>query len=584
MNSSDNGLCAFCNTITFPGPTEPWTLEHLSMKEVLLGEERGYRLCAFIDAAVGLSQKALPQNGVVRLRHEPTLSQLRILVQKQPGGETVANSVRLAHFEGSTGKYIALSYCWGKAKTFVTSTQTLHDRLRCFSIKELPQTLRDAVEVAQQLGVTYLWVDVLCILQGSDGEAKEDWEHEAGKMGKIYGNAYLTLSAAASRHCDGGLFYRCVIPTQVAIKNPNRAHTIDSLAELTMLDQRDYKDEPIVNRAWTLQEGLLSQRNAVFCLNEVCWHCDLGLVHQSSATHQPNGSSKWHNIYKLRLPTPPLKPRWTWLVQNYCGRNLTKEKDKLPAIAGLAAHIYTNRAGDEKEALAKANAVAKKAGISSSYDAEGDFGEYLAGLWRNTLWRDLLWRRTDESGPWGGVFSHARTSRPLSYRAPSWSWASMDGMVTYIYANRPYKQSSFTASIVDCNIDLLDPSAPFSEVKGGRLVLRSLMKQSHRIGYKSGRPEEGPPELIGLDVDEREEKTVGAISFDDDDRTGMERASKASEIQCLQLALSRSDLISLILLPVDSQKATYARIGICITVESEQRWWSDAQTHEVTIV
>jgi hypothetical protein len=57
---------------------------------------------------------------------------------------------------------------------------------------ELPQTIKDAVIVTRALGIQYLRVDALCIIQVS----QEDWEAESKKMADVYGGAFLAISAA----------------------------------------------------------------------------------------------------------------------------------------------------------------------------------------------------------------------------------------------------------------------------------------------------------------------------------------------------------------------------------------------------
>ncbi|KAE8310248.1 hypothetical protein BDV41DRAFT_579754 [Aspergillus transmontanensis] len=52
--------------------------------------------------------------------------------------------------------------------------------------------------------------------------------------------------------------------------------------------------------------------------------------------------------------------------------------------------------------------------------SDGD-RKYLAGLWSDTLVIDLLWYVT---GKW-------LYTRPEPWRAPTWSWASMDGGISY---------------------------------------------------------------------------------------------------------------------------------------------------------
>src|SRR6201999_305572 len=64
-------------------------------------------------------------------------------------------------------KYAALSYCWGESifrdylkKYYSTFTSTIN-------FNQLPQTFLDAIRAASGIGLEYIWIDCLCILQDS---------------------------------------------------------------------------------------------------------------------------------------------------------------------------------------------------------------------------------------------------------------------------------------------------------------------------------------------------------------------------------------------------------------------------------
>jgi hypothetical protein len=67
--------------------------------------------------------------------------------------------------------------------------------MRQVDSKKLPRTITDAVRCTQKLGLKYLWVDSLCIIQDSE----EDQEKEIGRMSEIYKNSYVTISAAKAK-------------------------------------------------------------------------------------------------------------------------------------------------------------------------------------------------------------------------------------------------------------------------------------------------------------------------------------------------------------------------------------------------
>ncbi|PQE06307.1 HET domain pin-c2 protein [Rutstroemia sp. NJR-2017a BVV2] len=83
-----------------------------------------------------------------------------------------------------------------------TTTANLGSRLVGIDESTLPTTFRDLIILARNLGVPYIWIDSLCIIQDSP----EDWEREASLMGRVYSSAFCTIAAAASADGNGGLF------------------------------------------------------------------------------------------------------------------------------------------------------------------------------------------------------------------------------------------------------------------------------------------------------------------------------------------------------------------------------------------
>lgn len=105
------------------------------------------------------------------------------------------SAIRLVETKSAASvKYIALSYCWGDNVTVKTTLAGLENMKSGISISELLQAYVDAVALTRELGIQYLWIDALCIIQDSH----EDWVKESAKMSGIYAKAYLTIAAASS--------------------------------------------------------------------------------------------------------------------------------------------------------------------------------------------------------------------------------------------------------------------------------------------------------------------------------------------------------------------------------------------------
>jgi hypothetical protein len=102
------------------------------------------------------------------------------------------------------GDYICLSHCWDTPD--VAPLETTRDNFpshhRTITFGALPKTFRDSIIFTRKLGVRFLWIDSLYIIQNN----ADDWLREAGQMASMYQNAKLTLAAAASANSRGGLF------------------------------------------------------------------------------------------------------------------------------------------------------------------------------------------------------------------------------------------------------------------------------------------------------------------------------------------------------------------------------------------
>lgn len=102
--------------------------------------------------------------------------------------------------------YTTLSHRWTSGSTAAASTTTKNfaSRLQALSASALLLHFLHVIEATHKLNILYLWIDSLCILQGS----KEDFDHEAPLMSKIYRFSHCTISADVQDTDELGLF-RC---------------------------------------------------------------------------------------------------------------------------------------------------------------------------------------------------------------------------------------------------------------------------------------------------------------------------------------------------------------------------------------
>lgn len=179
------------------------------------------------------------------------------------------------HLYISNGKererYAALSYVWGESQPWKTTQERLDLFTTQIDISRIPQTIRDAIKVTQELGLRYLWVDSFCIIQDS----KDDKSREISRMRTIFRNAYVVVSAAsATKASEGFLHNRRFprfwkdLPTVLPFRHPD----MKSAGTMRVV-QFEENEEVITTRAWCLEERLLSPRNLTYCSDTLRYEC-----------------------------------------------------------------------------------------------------------------------------------------------------------------------------------------------------------------------------------------------------------------------------------------------------------------------
>jgi hypothetical protein len=149
--------------------------------------------------------------------------------------------------------YATLSHCWGRTLLIKTTQGNILEHQHEISRQHLPSTFKDAIKIARNLSICYLWIDSLCILQDS----VHDWAHEADLMSKVYRYSFINIAATGSGRSTGGCFWkrdeRNVLPTEVYIQwHTNWCDRDEELPKIkyrVVLDQdlwtRKLTDEPL---------------------------------------------------------------------------------------------------------------------------------------------------------------------------------------------------------------------------------------------------------------------------------------------------------------------------------------------------
>ena len=161
-------------------------------------------------------------------------------------------------------RYIALSHRWGESMS-ETLKDNIDSRKNSINHADLPTNFQDAIEVTRQLGIRYLWIDSLCIIQ----DDPEDWRRESRLMGDVFNSAYCTISVRVT----SGPGFLTNHYDRKCVRLPYRKHSSLYICEQIDDFSKDVEDAALSNRGWVFQERVLSRRTLYFTDHQVYWEC-----------------------------------------------------------------------------------------------------------------------------------------------------------------------------------------------------------------------------------------------------------------------------------------------------------------------
>lgn len=430
---------------------------------------------------------------------------------------------------GDTEPYTALSYCWGQDQVLKTTSANKADVEDGVPLSLLPKTITDAIRVTRQLRIKLLWVDSLCLVQDEEDELAE----EIAKMHHYYGNALITISAATSKSCSEGFLQDCPMPHDdeggyrygpyyfpVDLGVPERPST------LKLVWFQDPERPVVDSRAWTLQEGLLSHRLVSFTPRIVRWSCRTAsygkqyfdpfrpIYYSLLAVRSVTGTLADQKLSDDVLAFEKLKVWWD-IIEDYTGRVLSKELDRLPAISGIASVLSAPSTGPRERGrqvdflagllvshtLDHPLSVGNSSITETKYHPQDHFESGLLAL-------QLLWNSRGE-GPLEFTPSPQENAQPSAYIAPSWSWASHSDAVALRMATHIYYEwfDWFCLEVWEQGLRIREiraaptnSEAPYGTLSGGSITLDGrifrLDDGQDRIGeiqFDDGRPDSDYP-------------------------------------------------------------------------------------------
>ncbi|KAK2773813.1 HET domain-containing protein [Colletotrichum kahawae] len=345
------------------------------------------------------------------------------LVDVGEEGDEISLRILLNNEENPATEYTTLSYAWGgRGSDIKLTASNISEMTKAIDWARLPKTIQEAINFTRKLGVRYIWIDALCIMQSTEPDdiaAQDDWHREAEQFGRYYRNSLLTIAATGVADSAGGLFLpRPALvfqPQPLTLQRRTAEGTLTPMTIFPSMPTRlgEIHSSPLALRGWAVQERILSTRVVHFATNCVLWECG-GLratevypegLHPEDESHGWLGSWMFDEFRRLDdHDVGSVLNGWYSFVEHYTRTNFTYQLDRLPARASLAEIVHERIGRDRR---------------------------YLAGIWEVDISVGLSW------GAWGPFLwdppGHGKEHMGERDSVTSWSWASARGQVIFLF-------------------------------------------------------------------------------------------------------------------------------------------------------
>ncbi|KAI8712842.1 HET domain-containing protein [Fusarium sp. LHS14.1] len=289
-------------------------------------------------------------------------------------------------------EFLTLSYCWGKGTgngKARTTWGNLQSRLNGMLIKDLPATIQDAITITRLMGIKYLWVDAMCIVQPNGPNDQGDWATEAGRMGDYYAGSLCCIAASCANASTEGFlrpraFGRYELQTALfPFTEENKQGCLWTEFRPTLENGpfSERKKHPLMVRGWCLQERVLSRRVLHWTWAGLFKECrsTRPVIEGQRLLERRDSSDKPHLLSQSK--SDALCKGWCEMVHDYSKMRLSYATDRMAAIWGVASLLSRKHQDD-----------------------------YFYGVFRSSLAQCLLWSSAGEP------------KEPFMF--PSWSWLS----------------------------------------------------------------------------------------------------------------------------------------------------------------
>lgn len=195
-------------------------------------------------------------------------------------------------------KYVALSYVWGGPQRITLQASNYADLHTPGSLTgRLAKTIDDDLTLAEALGVRYVWVDALCIIQDSE----EDKAAQLSGMGKVYANSLFTIVAASVADSEAGLpgisAPRTGVQHEVLLPQQPPLSLLSTLNPGSRPFENGTNNTVWASRGWTLQERALTRRALIVLKEQILWSCGRSYWSEEMCCEAPAARASWFTLH-----------------------------------------------------------------------------------------------------------------------------------------------------------------------------------------------------------------------------------------------------------------------------------------------
>lgn len=306
----------------------------------------------------------------------------------------------------STKKYVALSYVWGSTTKPLLTRDTIsqYSSLNGLKASAIPQTISDTIQLVRDIGMRYLWVDSLCIIQDNDN----DREQQLPIMDSIYRYAELVVIAANGSDAYAGL-------PGVGSTKQRHSQQIEEINGIRFISVQPAVQHALNlsewnTRGWTFQEAILSRRALIFTENQLYWNCQFDIWREDLSSESSINTfdmDEADSIYGMLFKTSTCRTNfYCRLVEQFSQRAFKEERDALWAFMGVLK-------------------------LQKSNFQKG----FIWGLPYERLDATLLWSENsgcDHVHPRHAQHDMVKTGSFYNLPYPSWSWLSSNISVSFM--------------------------------------------------------------------------------------------------------------------------------------------------------